>query len=263
MRFNDVMAGLTTDGVDGHCVIPEDWTQGRTLFGGLQSALAVKALRVAAATDAPLRVLHTLFMAPVPAGPLRLQTRVLRRGKSTVHTECRLMEGEQTLCLVLAIFGSARASSIAIAPSRPDAPGAEDPNKELPFIAGVTPAFTQHFQFRWSEGGMPFTGSSEPRTRIHIRHRDETQLDETNLVALADAIPSPGISMLRTPTASSSLSWTLEVLDHDCSFSPTQWWRMDADITAGRDGYLAQSARLWNPAGRLAALSRQSVVVFG
>lgn len=29
------------------------------------------------------------------------------------------------------------------------------------------------------------------------------------------------------------------------------------------DGYLAQSALLWNPQGRLCALNHQSVVVFG
>lgn len=262
MRFDEVLAGVVPDGPDWTCAVPEDWAQGRTVFGGLQAALAVRALR-ALVPAVPLRVLQTTFMAPVPAGPLQLRARVLRTGKSAIHTECRLMDGEQTLCLVVAIFGSARESAIAVAPTPPPAPAPDDPKKELPFVPGVTPAFTQHFQFRWSEGGMPYTGAREPRTKIHLRHRENAALDETHVIALADAIPSPGISMFRKPAMSSSLTWTLEILDHDHTFAADGWWRIDAEITAGRDGYLAQSAELWNPAGRLAALSRQSVVVFG
>jgi acyl-CoA thioesterase len=262
MRFNEVLAGVTPDGDAWSCMISEHWTQGRTVFGGLQTAVAVRALRNLVPGEVPLRVVQTTFIAPVPAGPLRLLARVLRSGKSAIHTECRLVDGDQTLCLVVAIFGTARQSSVTVAPTRPDAPGAEDPNKELPYIPGVVPVFTQQFQFRWSEGGMPYTGAREPRTKIHIRHRDQAVLDETHVIALADTIPSPGISLFRKPSPSSSLTWTLEILDHDYSFAGDQWWRMDAEISAGGGGYLAQTAELWNPAGRLAALSRQSVVVF-
>ncbi len=262
MLFSDLMAQLRAEDGGWTVEISEDWRQGRTVFGGLQTALAIRALRNLVPT-LPLRVVQTTFIAPVTGARIRLEGRVLRTGKSAVHTECRLLDGDQTLCLVVAIFGSGRESALAIAPSMPDAPGADDPRKELPFIEGVVPTFTKHFQFRWSEGGFPYTGAKEARTKIHVRFREPTSLDETHLIALADTIPSPGLSTFRKPAMASSLTWTLEVLDHDMDFASDAFWRMDAEVTGGRDGYLAQSALLWNPAGRLAALSRQSVVVFG
>jgi acyl-CoA thioesterase len=262
MLFSEVLAQLRPE-TDGWSVeVGEDWQQGRTIFGGLQTALAVQALRTLV-PDLPLRVVQTTFMAPVPAGRIRLQGRVLRTGKSAVHTECRLHDGDQTLCLVVAIFGAGRESTLRIEPRRPDAPGADDPQRELPFVPGITPAFTRHFQFRWCEGGFPYTGAAQAVTKIHVRFREPTKATDTQLIALADTIPSPGLSTFRKPVIASSLTWTLELLDLDTHFAADAFWRMDAEVSAAADGYLAQSVQLWNPAGRLAALSRQSVVVFG
>ncbi len=262
MRFSEILAGLvpTQDGCT--VTVPEDWQQGRTVFGGMQTALAVAALRKLVAVDVPLRVVQTTFIAPVPAGTITLQTRVLRTGKSAIHTECRIVSGEQTQCLVVAIFGSGRSSVLRRMPAQPAEAQPDRAPKELPYFEGIAPPFTQHFQFRWSEGGFPYTGVKEPRAKIQVRFRDESGLDETHLVALADSIPSPGISMLKQPAMSSSLTWTLELLDQDCAFAPDQFWRLDAEVTAAADGYLAQTVEMWNPQGQLAALSRQSVVVF-
>ncbi len=262
MRFSEVLAGLVPT-ADGCAVtVPEDWQQGRTVFGGMQTALAVAALRRLVPVDVPLRVVQTTFIAPVPAGVVNLQTRVLRTGKSAIHTECRIVSGEQTQCLIVAIFGSGRASTLRRTPQQPPESRPDRAPRELPYFKGIAPPFTQYFQFRWSEGGFPYSGAAEPSARIQVRFRDETTLDETHVVALADSIPSPGISMLKQPAMSSSLTWTLELLDQDYAFAPDRFWRLDAEVTAAADGYLAQTVEMWNPQGRLAALSRQSVVVF-
>ncbi|MFP5307842.1 MAG: acyl-CoA thioesterase [Gammaproteobacteria bacterium] len=262
MVFSEVLESLHAADGGWQAKIPDDWLQGRTAFGGLQAALAVSALRRLLPGAPPLRVLQTTFIAPVPAGPVRMTARILRTGKSAVHGECRITDGEQTLCLAVAVFGSARPSSLRIAPARPDAPSAESV-RAMPFVDGITPAFVRHFDFHWVRGTVPFTGASEPRTSIHVRHHEPQALDERHLIAFADTVPSPGISMLRAPAQASSLTWTLELVGHRCDFAPTAFWRMDTEVTAGGDGYYAQSALLWNPDGGLAALSRQSVVIFG
>jgi acyl-CoA thioesterase len=246
MTHSELLRSLAADGRDAwQLVLGEDWLQGRTAFGGLQAALAVRALRDL-----------------VPAGPLRLRGRVLRTGGSTVHAECRIVDGEQTLCLVLAIFGKARASALRIAPAQPDAGLADDPRREFPYIDGVTPAFTRHFVMRWARGGFPFQGAAEPATCIHVRHREPQTLDETHIVALADTVPSPGLSLLRQRAMASSLTWTLELFDQRTHYSHEAFWRMDTEVSVAAEGYLGQSAQLWTPDGTLAALSRQSVVVF-
>src|SRR5436853_5843865 len=87
--------------------VPEDWLQGRTLFGGLQAIIGVAAMRTFA-PDAPLRSLQVTFLAPVAGGPVRAVSRVLRSGKNTMHLEARIVEGENTLALMLGVFGVGR-----------------------------------------------------------------------------------------------------------------------------------------------------------
>ncbi|MGQ7361677.1 hypothetical protein ACTGV6_10530 [Streptococcus suis] len=44
--------------------------------------------------------------------------------------------------------------------------------------------------------------------------------------------------------------------------APAAPWLMDAEVGAGADGYLSQSALLWDADRRAVAISRQCVVVF-
>lgn len=253
--------------------VNDDWLQGRSSFGGLQVAFALRAMRELTGVTAPLRVLQTTFIAPVGGGPVRVTARTLRAGKSVTHVEARLLQGDDTLCLVVGIFGSSRESSIQIPMAVREAPTGPSGLKDLPFFAGVAPNFTQHFFWRWAQGGYPFSGSSEPFTRIWLKHRAATGSTafeaEYALVGLADAVPSPAISMMKTPKAASSLTWTLELLraapvhgDETAFGSGHDFWRIDSDIHQARDGYVAQTAVVVGPDNQPVALSRQAVVVF-
>src|SRR5687768_11684308 len=71
--------------------VPEDWLQGRTLFGGLQAVVGLAAMRTLA-PEAPLRSLQVTFLAPVPGGPVHARARTLRSGKSTTHVEGRIVD---------------------------------------------------------------------------------------------------------------------------------------------------------------------------
>lgn len=252
--------------------ISDDWLQGRSSFGGLQAAFALVGMRKLTGVAAPLRVLQTTFIAPVGGGPVTVTARTLRAGKSVTHVEARLLQGEETLCLVIGIFGAARESAIQVAmAAREAAPGPEG-LQDLPFAKGIAPNFTQHFQWRWAQGGWPYSGSIEPFTRIWLKHRTatgSTPFDaEIALVALADAVPSPALSMMKTPKASSSLTWSLELLRpvpplaEDPRPGGQAFWRIDSDIHQAQDGYVAQSAIVVAPDNQPVALSRQAVVVF-
>jgi len=255
VRFAEVLA------LDESAAIPDEWQQGRTLFGGLQAALALRAMRRLVPTDIPLRTLQASFIAPVPAGVVEIEARVLRVGKSTIHVEARLLEGGQTACLLLGIFGRARESVIRVTQVQSPPQRSIADSLEQPYLPGLTPAFTQYLQFRWALNA-PYSGASEARTQVHVRLRDEAPVGEAQLIALADSIPSPGLSLLKKPAIASSLTWTLELLRNDYDPDPQGFWRMDAELSAAADGYLNQSAVLWSPDGRAIALSRQSVVAF-
>ena len=263
--FTDILTP-TAQGADSLTfTISDDWLQGRSSFGGLQAAFALAAMRSLTGVTAPLRVLQTTFIAPVGGGDVRVTARTLRAGKSVTHIEARLMQGEDTACLVVGIFGAARESAIQVPMAVREAPTGPDGLKDLPFAKGIAPNFTQHFQWRWASGGWPYGGSSEPFTRIWLKHRTPTGSTlfdaEIAFVALADAVPSPALSMMKVPKTSSSLTWSLELL-RDTPPQGEGFWRIDSDIHQARDGYVAQTAIVVAPDNQPVALSRQAVVVF-
>jgi acyl-CoA thioesterase len=239
--------------------VPDDWLQGRTLFGGLQAAIALRAMRTLV-PDAPLRSLQATFVGPVPGGPVRATARVLRSGKNATHVEARIVDGDATLAVMVAIFGFARDSSVSVVPRQTQAA----PGKvvEMRYAPGVVPAFTQHFKARWIAGGLPFSGANEHDHVIELGMRDTGCATEYHVVAMADFIPPIALSFLRERVAAASLNWMLELLTDEVAALPLDGWRIDAHLTAAAAGYTHQSLELWGPGGVPVALGRQTMVVF-
>jgi len=267
MFFSEVLGSVQEQDGAWAATIPDNWAQGRTSFGGLLTALAVRAMR-GLVPSAPLRVVQTTFIAPVPAGTVRIEAKLLRSGKSASHVEARLYDQGQVACLVVAIFGAARESAIRVQPPAPAVKLAPEQSQPFPWIEGVTPVFTREVVMRWASGRMPYMGAPEPKTQVYVGFREEPfagngRLGESQLIGYADIIPSPGLSMLRKPAVASSLTWTLEFLSDDYGPAREGLWLMDAEVTSAGQGYLNQSATLWSPEWQAVALSRQSVVAFG
>jgi acyl-CoA thioesterase len=240
--------------------VPEDWMQGRSVFGGLQVAIAVRAMR-ALVPDAVLRTLQTTFMSPVQRGLVRARAQVLRRGKSATHVEARLVDGAETLALVLAVFGTPRSSTVRVAPAQP--PVEADKFFELHFIPGLMPNFTQHFAVRWIRGGPPFSGDTALDHVLEVGIRDEGQATESHAISIADFVPPLALSHLSTPAPGSTLTWMLEFLVDRVDQFALSGWRVDAQLVAAHDGYTSQSVMLWGPAGVPVATSHQAMLVFG
>ena len=260
MLYSQVLDSVRQQDGGWSAAVPEDWLQGRSVFGGLQSALALRAMRGLVPRTVPLRTLQTTFLAPVPAGPLHIRAQVLRAGKSATHVEARLLDGEQTLCIVIGVFGLARPSAVRIAPAQPAV--ASDKPIVFPYVPGITPSFTHHFAVRWLRGNLPFSGSTQAQNVVEIGLRDECLASEEHVLAIADFIPPIALSMLRQPAPGSSMTWMIEFLAERVDHLPLQGWRMDAEVSATRDGYTSQTGLLWGPGGEAVALSRQSMVVF-
>jgi acyl-CoA thioesterase len=199
----------------------------------------------------------------VPPGTVEIEVQVLRAGRAAMQMEARLLDAGQTAAVMLAVFGAPRESAVQVDPPEMAPALNPDDSPEVPFVSGMSPSFAQHYVFRWAEGGVPFSGSTDRLSRIHLRQRDEGLLDEYQIVALADAIPPPAVSLLDTPTTLSSLTWGLEFVRHPPPLSSKGWWRVDASVVSAHDGYSSQDAHLFEPGGELVALSRQLVAVFG
>ena len=262
MRFSEILGSLRADGAHWCADAPAAWGQGRTLFGGLQSALLVAAMRKRVPQDVPLRSLQTTFVGPVTPGLVRIAVQVLRQGKSTIHVQAHTVGDEGIGCTAVAVFGRARPSKVLIEPAYPTVECSAEDSRVQRFVEGLSPSFLSFVDQRWALGKMPYCGASEARTQIWVRYPGEP-VSEALVIAIADTIPSPAVSLLKTFAAASSMSWTLEFLVDDIASLPNGYWLMDAEATAARNGYVYQTATLWSPDRRAVALSRQSTVVFG
>ena len=240
--------------------VSADWLQGRTVFGGVQAAVALRAMRTLV-PGVPLRTLQGTFLAPVPEGTMTAQARVLRTGKSATHVEARLVEGETTLALLVGVFGAARSSVVNVQPRQaPPPPGKP---MEFPYIPGVMPAFTQHFKARWLRGKFPYMGDTETEHVVELAMRDAGPTTEGHVLAMADFIPPIALAHLKQPAPGSTLTWMIEFLADRFDALALEGWRVDIAMNTARDGYTGQSVMVWGPGGVPLAMSRQSMVVFG
>jgi acyl-coenzyme A thioesterase PaaI-like protein len=240
--------------------VPADWLQGRSVFGGLQVAMALEAMRTYAPAT-PLRTLQATFVAPVSEGPIAARARVMRQGKSATHVEARLEAGRDVFAVAIGVFGAPRVSKAARLPVMPhvEAEGA----LELTYVPGLFPAFTQHFRARWLRGALPFSSQPGHHHVVDVGMQDDGAVTEGHVVAIADFIPPVALSHLDAPAPGSTLTWMLQFLRDDWSTLSLQGWRVDAELAAARDGYTSQSVMVWAPDGSPAALSHQSMLVFG
>jgi acyl-CoA thioesterase len=248
--------------------VTPDWQQGRTTFGGLLSALVVQAMRDACGADWPLRALQTNFVGPVAPGDFDVEVHLLRQGKNIRQVQARVLQADanaqvQIGGVLIGVFGTARDSALPhLRPEHVPADKDIEASFKWPFVPNMTPAFTQHLDFRQAEGGLPFTGSREWHSRVYVRlHESEGVDSELQAVLLADAGPTPALAQLTGFAPASSVSWALELRPVEVS-AADGFWRMDKDALATGDGYVNEKTTLWTPCGQMAALGYQVVAVY-
>lgn len=261
MKFDEILAGFDPH----HLSIPASWAQGRASFGGLVTALAFSQMQSVVSAGRPMRALQVSFVGPVTAGvPVAIETELLREGKSVSQVQARMVQEGQPRLVALASFGAGRESAVTVA-SMP-APEARPPEQcqALPYIEGVTPAFTQHVEMRWAFGSMPFTGNREREMGGWMRFRTPpSDMTDAHIIALTDVWPSALLPHLQKPAPASSLSWSLEFIHPRPVIAADDWLLYRASIDQAGAGYGHAQASIWNRQGELVAVSRQTVTVFG
>ena len=237
------------------------WRQGRAAYGGLLGAHALKAMQAIVDTARPARSLQVVFVAPLKDGPLRVQSTLLRAGRSVSLAQARITQGEHLILVATAAFGSDRPSDIQVESKA--APTFEPPKTymALPFLPGMTPNFTQHLDYRWVEGGFPYSGHPTPGIIGYCRHKTQVDDPALALVALADAWPAPILPMAKGPAPASSVTWNLQLLQLP-RVPQAAWWTMVYDAEQAHAGMCTMTGRLYAPDGSLAAISTQLAVVF-
>ncbi len=264
MSFNDAMAAVR-ESASRTVTIPEKWGQGRATFGGMVAAAMFERVIPLVAPDRPVRSMLVSFVAPVAPGEMDVIVKVLREGKAATQVQATAYQNDQACAVVLASFGGDRESMVSVEQGPAPVFKAPDEAQAFPFIAGLTPDFTRHFDYRYTLGEMPFMGS-EQRVMggwIKLRKASEQAISVAALLALLDAWPPAVFSMLKQPTSGSSLTWTISFVNVPQDCSANDWWQYQADIQSSANGYSHIDATLWDKNGKVAVTSRQTVSVFG
>lgn len=262
--FNQLLATVQAGDKAGEfdAEISPSWLQGRTAFGGLSTALVFEAMRQQLAPERQLRTLAVSFVGPAPAGAHKITTRILREGGSVTHIQGELWcEGEVAVS-VNAAFGKKRQSKIHLPGPALAEVRSPDQSEAFPFIDGLTPEFTRHFDMRFEYGAMPFSGSDSADFGMWIRFREAQQLHMTHLLALGDVPPMPGLNMIKPPGVGSSLSWYVEIPASIPAINADEFVYFDYRCQAAGDGYFNNIATLWSQAGEPLMFGRQVATVF-
>jgi acyl-CoA thioesterase len=258
--------------------LTDDWAQGRTSFGGLLAALAARAAVEVAGADRPLRTLDVAFVAPLPSGPVELDVEVLGAGKAVTQLAVSIRSGGVLGCRVHVVAGAARVSALRVdaAPTELSAELAEvDPAEQgiqFPYLPGLTPAFTQHIEYRWCSDAFPFTGGGPETARISgwARHRTAAEGLEA-AIALLDAWPPVVLPMASGPTPGSTVRWAIHLAGPSQLSEPgepafanvgKQWFWYEARAVSCADGYATGYASMFTEDGRLVAWSEQLMAVY-
>jgi len=242
----------------------DTWCQGRTAYGGLSAAFGVAALETVVPAERDLLGIDVAFVGPLAPGAVDIEARVLRSGKNLTHATAVVRDAAGAVATTVhGVLGSPRSSKIRRDVPPPAPAAAADAVAPIPFLPGMTPAFTQHFEMRLVAGAPPFSGADDTRVQGFARHRTRAS-GVCAIVGLLDAWWSPALAMGKGPFFASSVRWAanfatgLRASAAALGDAPVYY---ESELVAAADGYATFVANMY--AGeRHIAWSEQLVALF-
>lgn len=235
-----------------------EWMQGRTVYGGLSSAVALAAARRVIPDLPALASFQIAFAGPI-SGAISATARLLRRGRSAAFVEARVVgeAGDGLIATFLFLSPRESALSLDIAAPAPVPPPAADAKLRT----GPPGFFACNFEFsRSCETGSDNKAHLMRWVRLVERGGLHPEME---LLAIGDALPPAAFGLLpseRVPV--SSLNWSGNLLRP--AVAPADgWWLLEtrSDLVSG--GFSSQQMTIWDSTGRRAADAMQGVAVFG
>lgn len=236
--------------------IPPSWHQGRTAYGGLSSALAYQAAKLAEPDLPPLQSAQIAFVGPL-AGQVEVTATVLRRGKNTafVKSEISGTDGVGLTCTF--IFMNRRPSHLDHESLvRPDFPPVPDSTGAR---SGPPEFFTGHLQYPDKRLEL---GLATNRLASWHRFTEHDGLDHiAELVCIGDALPPSAMGLMREKGMVSSMNWQINMLT-DTPATADGWWFIESMTHHAGHGASSQYMTAWNTNGQPVMTGMQSVAIF-
>jgi acyl-CoA thioesterase len=191
-----------------------------------------------------------------------VETTVERAGRSVTTLSARLLQAGRTYALALAAFVAPRQSFTFVEAAPPTVPPPEAAAQFRAPAAFPAP-FTEHYEYRWAVGDLPFSGSSASRVGGWMRLAEPRLADALLLAAFTDSWVPCLFPRLSGPIGAPTLDLTIHfrsqlplstALPDDfylCAFS--------SQLTA--EGAFDEHGEIWSRDGLLLAQSHQIALV--
>jgi acyl-CoA thioesterase len=243
-------------GEDNPVTLPQSWTQGRTAFGGLSTALAYQAASHIEDSLPGLRSAQIAFTGPL-FGQLTAKTAMLRRGKSTAFVQSDIY-GDKGLGLhTNFVFAAQRETKITAddisSPDFPTLPTDED------LHSGPPQFFTSNMEY---VGKRIDTSTKTSRLTRWMRLKDRQGLDPVaEILCMGDSLPPSIMGMLDQNAMVSSMNWQRNIIA-DTIATKDGWWLIDSHTHHAAHGASSQYMSIWNSDQQLMATGMQSVAYY-
>lgn len=256
------------DGVDGRFTtsISPTWQLAIVPQGGIVAAMAVRAMeRVLGHPEQTLRTMTSMFAGQVACGPVVIDVRALRRGRSMSQLTATVRNPDAAAGLTaVAAFGAPRRGFDFTELVFPDVPGPEG-------VRSFRDPLPEGVEFEWDREPMPFweeviqsrpvigrppwepfeDGPAEAAYWYRLDHpplREDGTLDVAGPIVMCDTMPSSVGQKLGPDSGqwfAPSVDYTLHV------FAPTSdgWLLAHHKARHAGDGYASIELALWDPAG--------------
>jgi acyl-CoA thioesterase len=257
--FSEVLAQARDRAGNLAIVVPEDWHQGRTAYGGFSSALALTAAMRAGGALPPLRSAQVSMIAPL-YGEVEVRARLVRRGRNAIWMVADIIrEGEVGFTASFVFMGPVE--STLHLNDRPVPEGLVPLDEARSFVNERGPAFLRnHFDVRFA---LPKGEGKRSEMCWWVRLCERDGLDAmTELLLCADALP-PGVMSLLTPaTPVSTMQWQCNLLT-PAPATRDGWWLLRSTGDYAENGCSSQRMAIWNAEGQPMMAGMQSVALFG
>ena len=240
----------------GSINLPGSWTQGRTAFGGLSTALAYTSAQQLEKDLPSLRSAQIAFTGPL-FGELKTEAKMLRRGRSTAFIQSEVF-GEKGLGLHCNfIFAACRETKVTTYQMQsPEFP--PQPTDEA-LHSGPPAFFTSNMEY---VGKRIDTNVKTQRLTRWMRLKHREALDPiAEILCMGDSLPPSIMGLLDQNAMVSSMNWQINIIADHIS-TKDGWWLIDSETHHADHGASSQYMSIWNSEHELIATGMQSVAYY-
>ncbi|MEE9434371.1 MAG: thioesterase family protein [Sphingorhabdus sp.] len=260
MKLAEILAELSPDASSHRIMMPKNWSQGRTCYGGLSATLAYQAAKLSGEDMPPLKSAQIAFAGPL-AGEVEITATTLRRGRNTAFVRSDIRTGpkdaRETGLSCSFIFMKRRESHVAH--SEVDMPDFPPLPKDDELRSGPPEYFSGNMQYA---GKRLQLGQDSSLLSGWQRLIDREGLDPiAELLCMGDALPPSVMGLMTEKGMVSSMNWQTNLLT-DTPATKDGWWYLTSETHHAANGASSQYMSVWNADGEPVMTGMQSVALF-